>query len=541
MYLSNSSQKIWVSNLVGNDYQKWNKEFVALDCGTGTGKTYFCIHILGQYANKANKKILYLCNRNKLRRQIFEEVRSLKLSHTIWVTTYQTLQNDLKDNSWREIHYDYIIADECHYFTTDAKFNDYTDVSYKYLMKQKDSVVMWVSATAKAFFEWLQNTNKVKKKYLYSIPKDYSYVQHLYIYQKDELKSLIDDVLENEEDSKIVVFCNSANRIIEMNRIYGDTANYFCSNSAQNTKLKDICGYDIEIKTVYDKATKTNKQKEIKKVKDCIIRKDNKITFEKRILFTTTVLDNGVDLKDENIKHIFSEIIDVDSMLQSLGRKRPLTDTDTCSFYIREYQPKAIQGLLNLNNSQLSPLTLYNEDYEEFFREYGKDRQKLGKLQIFYPQFKKNKKMGEILINECRYNKYQMDNMILEQMKTDSYLSVVLKILGSQLSSISERVVVDVEQMDLFIEYLKSIEDKPLYDEDRERIKAEFETVGVKLRYKGINTFNGALDDLYGQIYTPRFTNTNENNKPLIDKRRKLEDGSNNPYRDKRYWLLRGS
>ena len=79
-------------------------------------------------------------------------------------------------------YFDYIVADECHYFTTDAKFNEYTDVSYDFLMKRKDSVVLWVSATAKTFFRWLADKGKVKKKYIYRIDKDYSYVKKLYFY-----------------------------------------------------------------------------------------------------------------------------------------------------------------------------------------------------------------------------------------------------------------------------------------------------------------------------------------------------------------------
>ena len=34
----------------------------------------------------------------------------------------------------------------------------------------------------------------------------------------------------------------------------------------------------------------------------------NHITFDRRILFATSVLDNGVDLKDVKIKHILGDI-----------------------------------------------------------------------------------------------------------------------------------------------------------------------------------------------------------------------------------------
>ncbi len=58
------------------------------------------------------------------------------------------------------------------------------------------------------------------------------------------------------------------------------------------------------------------------------------------------------------------------------------------------------------------------------------------------------------------------------------------------------------------------------------------------MRYIGINTFNGALDDIYKELYLYRFYNKDVNGNNLVDKRRKLEDGSINLNRDKKYWIL---
>ena len=521
--MANGKQKR-VSDIIGNDYKLWRNEFVVLDCGTGCGKSYFALHVLGNYARSQKKKILYLCNRSKLRKQIYDDTRRLGLLNVIYITSYQALQRDIQ--SGKAIpYYDYIVADECHYFTTDAKFNEYTDVSYEFLMKRKDTVVLWVSATAKTFFRWLSDKGKVKKKYIYRMDKDYSYVKKVYFYQKEELTTIIDDILENELQSKIVVFCNSASRMEEMHKRYADVANYFCSSTSSSTKLKNICGYD-------------NKTK---KVADCIKKlSDGKVTFEKRILFTTTVLDNGVDLKDKDIKHIFSEIFDVDSLIQSLGRKRIVDEEDSCTFYIREFQPKAVQGMLNINEAQLEPVQLYKHSYKDFFSKYGngQKRKQVGKNKIFYSFFAEDKRLSKIKVNECRYRKYEQDNNILIQMKELGHIPILNYFLGEELSSKSEYIVVDVKQIDMFMEYLKSIEGKWLFQEDRERIKEEFESIGVKLRYIGINTFNGVLEDNYKELYSCRFYNKNPEGKYYVDLRRKLEDGSVNPTRDKKFWLL---
>ncbi len=542
MYLSNSNQKLWVSNLIGDDYKEWYREFIGLNCGTGAGKTYFSFHVLSKYAQEQKKKVLYLCNRSKLRNDNYEQVKRLGLEHTVWVTTYQTLQKELKREKWNK-EFDYIIADECHYFTTDALFNGYTDISYHYLMNQKDSVVIWLSATATTFFNYLKNSGKVKPEYMYNMPKDYFYVQNLYIYQEDELVSLVNEILEDETRSKIVIFCNSKERMLYLASVFNDRANYFCSNNCKDTTVKDLCGYDIITKKIFNKKSKKIEDKSDKRVKDCIIHKtvnnEEISTFEKRILITTTVLDNGIDLKDRNIKHIFNEIFDVDSMLQSFGRKRPLDDKDTCKFYLKEWNKRAVNTFLNGNEYQLDPVVEYKNDYNSFYERYSKNRERLNKLKIFYAKFREDKSIGTIAINNCRLIKYKMDNIILKDMKEKGYLPVVLNILGDYLSSIAEVVTISPEELDSFIEYLKSMEGKPLYKEDQKRLKAEFERVGLKARYaSSINTYNGALEDNYKTLYTPRFSSEDANGKKYVDYRRKLEDGSPNPNRNKAYWIL---
>ena len=336
--------------------------------------------------------MLYLCNRSALKNQTYKRVRRLKLKN-VRVESYQNLQRDIQDG--KEIpYYDYIVADECHYFTTDALFNDYTDVAYDYVMKQKESVVIFVSATAKKFFQYLKNTNKVKKKNSYRLDKDYSYVTKLFYYQGDELRGIIDDILGNETDSKIIVFCNSGDRIIEMSEIYGDNADYYCSKNAKEKRLRDLCGWGKD---------QNGRVEEPNCIKEYA---DDLITFDKRILFTTSVLDNGVDLKDRRIKYIFSEIIDVDTMIQSLGRKRSLDKQDCCYFYIRLYQKKGLQGFINSITYQLGPVDLYKNNYGEFYKQYGngKKRARISKNKIFYNLFKQKNNYGPMLLMTIKIN-----------------------------------------------------------------------------------------------------------------------------------------
>ena len=206
----------YVSELIGEDYKSWDKETIILDCETGTGKTYFCIRILGTFAQSCNLKILYLCNRTKLKQDIVDEVWFGDLTDTIDVMSYQKLQNELMLNVELP-HYDYIIADECHYFFSDSEFNDCTDISFHYLMGQrKNSVILLVSATAKGWFSRLIENGQVTKNHRYTLGKDYSYVKHVYFYQENDLISAIDGILEEEQESKILVFCQKLDRLLDL-------------------------------------------------------------------------------------------------------------------------------------------------------------------------------------------------------------------------------------------------------------------------------------------------------------------------------------
>ena len=106
----------FVSEVIGKDYQRWKPgEKIIIDCGTGKGKTFFCLQVLCKYAASKKKKVLFLCNRKKL-----EEVikmhwleRSEGMDSFVTIMTYQKLQVLLQNHE--EIsEYDYVIVDECH-------------------------------------------------------------------------------------------------------------------------------------------------------------------------------------------------------------------------------------------------------------------------------------------------------------------------------------------------------------------------------------------------------------------------------------------
>ncbi len=506
----------YLSTLIGDDYKNFHNQLVGFSAGTGTGKSTAILEHIAPYAKEEGKSLLYLCNRSCLEVMIKDEVNRNRLTN-VTVLTYQTLESKIRKKLPIK-KYDYIVADECHYFMGDSVFNRYTDLSYKYIIpRKKNSIVILMSATAKTLFNLLIEKGILEKRYLYEIPGNYDYVKKLKFYEQDDLKILIDEILSNEQGTKIIVFCNSANRMIEMYEKYKDKANYICSDHAKNAILKKFCD------------------------NSCLDKKDGKYSFEKRILFTTTALDNGFSLKDPSIKHIFCEIFDADGMIQCFGRKRSLDKNDTCTFYVSKYSLHKIYSRLRNVKEDLEVATQYKNNRRAFMLEHQEDyRTIIAKNEIFDDNQDLEAGIYYKDINLTRYLKYQLDVKNMEQMQEYGYMEFVKGLFDSELPKRSEEIGkknLSIKEKNL-LKYLSSLKNKPLYEKDKIQITERFKRAGISLRGKGIKTMNNALDKRF-KDFPLRFTNKDENNKRLIDKNRRLENGRLNPNTNKAYWILR--
>lgn len=456
------NKKIYLSDIIGDAYKSWNNEKVILDCGTGRGKTYFIINSLCLYAAEKNKSVLYLCNRIKLIEQIKNNVERIGLLN-VDVMSYQRIQ---KEKTFRDKHYDYIIADEVHYILDDASFNYYTDITYNYLTNQKNNVVIFMSATGKSLFGWLCNRKVVTENRRYVLDTDYSYVDKVYFYNYKELNLIIDDILSRSMDDKIIVFVNSSEQMLNMNKIYKEKANYYCSASS----------------------------KELKKIRqeNCIVAIDeNNITFEKRLLFTTTALDNGVDLKDEKIKYIISEIIDPFSAIQCIGRKRPKNNKDKCNIFIADYDKTYISKRYRLNNLALEPVNLFKLKKNEFIEKYGHDR-------TFHNQYIYNDwdDGGKPKLNEVGFIKLTLNKIYYHNMLEVGFKQAMCAIYMSKelVKKVNKIAIKDVNN-NVLEEFLESIVGKQLNDSDKDILVENVKKAGLKARTYGLNSINNLFKD----------------------------------------------
>lgn len=479
--------KKYISDIIGDAYRQWHEANIIIKSGTGTGKTYFVFNILAPYATTLNKKILYLCNRKPLLEQQRKVADGLP---NVDCMTYQKLQANVNRKKTIQ-HYDYVIADEAHYLQADATFNEYTDVSWNYLKNQKGNVVIYMSASAGTLFQELQDSSFVLSEHIYSIKQRYTHIDKVFMYDKADLTKIIDYILEYYPDEKILVFVGSINRLDEMYSVYGDEADYLCS---RNRKVPYV-NYD------------------------CICNKQ----FSKRILFTTKALDNGIDIIDTDLCHIITEMFDLESTLQAIGRKRPVDMLDECRLYFRRYDGRTIAQYIKKIEKELYPVQEYLKDKDKFLELMANDNMDLRKLarenHILYADFQDE----ALKINYMALKKCQYDLKTLKDMQRTSYENVLFAYLGKELHEKLAELEIDIESKDRFAEYLGKIEGMKLFKKEQNQLKNVFrEILGTKCRTLGIKTLNGQLEDL-GYKYS-------------IES--KIEKSRQSKNRDKRFWIV---
>ena len=325
----------YASELIGDAFQHWGNGRVLLDMGTGRGKSEFVIRKMAGWAvdqflkENYDNRILMICPLTLLHEDLEKRRRAEYLmvfgddseegwdiyKEVLTVITYQKLEQLCKgDASDQRIlqelldRHRIIIADECHYWSEFSAFNINTHYSLDALLQaEKDHTMVYMSATGRDTWKLLEEKGgPTQSERIYRLPQYYEYVKAAYFYARHNLVTILKRLPAGE---KAIVFMELGDDLAEMEKIFGDTAAYYCSpfNERYRKKYSDfsVC------------------------VKDGQQLKD--------ILFTTKAMGVGIGLKDRGVKHIFIDQWNPLEIAQSLGRKRSLDADDTCTVYFRDY------------------------------------------------------------------------------------------------------------------------------------------------------------------------------------------------------------
>lgn len=372
--MMNKNERNTISDEIGNEYVNWRLgDVIFLNAQTGTGKTYFILNYLLRYAAQNGKKILYLVNRKILKDQLEEEIRSLSVGFQdyIQLETYQKLENIIKsvtkgrytienDLGWGE--FEYVVCDEAHYFFADSNFNTNTILSYWWIRQQfRGKIQIFISATLDAVknqvekdrnfrgrfytyhYGFASNYQEIdakifkKRNLTYKMNQDYSYVK---CHVLEAYSEIFEKIKKDRE--KWLIFVDNINR-----------GNELCKELKNNMDLGDGLSAD---QIVFLKADYRSNDQEFMEYE--------RITKEQRqkarILISTAVMDNGVSLKDLELRNIVLDVDIKDQFLQMLGRKRE--DGEKLNVYLIKKDKKRFQQRLQfLNRIYSRALAYYNQ------------------------------------------------------------------------------------------------------------------------------------------------------------------------------------
>lgn len=311
-----------------------------LDAQTGKGKNYWVLHTLRGYAAEKGKKIIYLCNRTALnKQQIMEAEKAVNPAKrpkaaadvseyetgSLTIMTYHRFYEKLKKHGGQFFkRFSFCVADEVHFFCSDALFNKDTEkILYAIPKVFSKCFRIYMTATPELVYdpiyaaEWeimegayapdnceayiVPETGhitreKLPKMPLYRFRPDFSAYQDVYVFSETE--KLLDEIRNSETDKWVV----------------------FVTSKSKGKEMRDAL-MDDNIDTVYiDRDSRSSTDIEIRQQWERIQSTGN--LGDSRVLITTSVLDNGFSIHDKEVANIVLFTEDKTEFLQELGRIR---------------------------------------------------------------------------------------------------------------------------------------------------------------------------------------------------------------------------
>lgn len=428
------------------EVNKWKDgDIITIAAGTGSGKSHFIKNRLYDIAKNENKKILMLIHRVNCVNQFQHEIIRDNKTDVIDIKTYQSIDSLYKrGGEFNFDQYDIICADEFHYFLFDSAYNHYTDLSLEAILNQTDKIRIFMSATGGYMRQFINNF-KNYDTIDYSVPLDFSFIRKLkYFSQNDTLDEHMENFIANGK--KAIFFIESAEKAYELYEKFEDYALFNCSRSN-------------------DKYYKHVKQD---KIESMLINE----RFDEQILITTTVMDAGVNIHDDELSNIVVDVRDIGTLIQCIGRKRLKNKNDKITLHVKNVNNMRLGGMLTHSKKNVTMARYFTEHGEQaFVRKYYRQ---FDKSNIVYVE----NKFGGITKrrNDLMYFKNELDIMQIEAMLKigkDGYIEYLGKLFNIKPEKLHEK-----EAGDKLRDYLSSIVGKRL---DKQKQNELIEMIDLKV------------------------------------------------------------
>ena len=448
-YYPHQSGKYLTDFIKENNVVSWDSRFfnscsnntVFISAPTGMGKTYFVentlVRCLMRKNNEINRKtkILWIGNRVALTRQgkqrLAEKLcditgnsdfihkiemlneKGLDSFHdfgSVVIYSYQQLTHafTFDKESFRKLfqenEFSYIVFDECHYFTSDALFNTATDLLLLEILKLSyRSLRIYMSATLEECYNVISsaefnvmrslNTRIPEEEYYYYFERNYNHIKNIFAY--DNLERLIPKIKATPKD-KWLIFVGSKK---DGKNFKENLSGYSKKDSTKKTS--DTTDMSIVFVTADSKKSSAPKNECNAYIK--IIEEEK---FEERVLISTAVLDNGINIKDSTVKHIVIDILDRTQFIQMLGRLRGNSNSEI-NLYIRNYTDEDVEKYLVRDVKDLMiRLNLDRMETKEYRQQYYES--------LTYPYDERRNNIFRLIGDSsfCDYNHYSIGKLI---------------------------------------------------------------------------------------------------------------------------------
>lgn len=367
----------FVSDGIGEDFKLWAQNPVFISAQTGMGKNTFIENTLIKNYIKTNTKILILSNRIANNRQQKERIAHLvgceeylelytpkgldniEEFKNVRIISYQKLELYL-DNFFelkKLQNYSVVVFDECHFFISDALFNNMTGKIFKSSISAfKNNLRIYMTSTPDEIFPlivekekdlWYGNRDILrftniyfpyKEILYYNFYRNYNYICPKYFNDENEILGLIK---YDNSPSKWVILVNNKKVGENLAKEIGNNATFITAES-KDSKNDD--------RIIYNQIIKEEK-------------------FSCKVLICTSALDNGINLKDNLLKHIVMFSYDKTEFLQMLGRKRVL-DGEKVNLYLCCRKLHQFNAKLHTINKQIEAICCYKNNNLTFLNRY---------------------------------------------------------------------------------------------------------------------------------------------------------------------------
>lgn len=391
-----------------------------INAPTGSGKSTFVLEHLSRIIARNGGRILLLTNRsglclqqrtmgNRLSPMPTMGTSSLR-NYPVWnnvdIITYQEAMSYIKHDWYGTIRYvQAVICDEAHFFCSDSTYNSHTSEILKaliscffwttriYMTATPDSVEPVLLLEEKiALDNYCNGTIQIEDANKQRVEENQKAEMDDALKKGENVTELKDRheremIRPNQKREDTKQWCNTVFQRHYL-QVYKFSTNYdyvrlhffrewqnivnaindasssdkwliFVRTKKQGEELKSILGKCAQF--VHADIKGNDRQS----LQDMMRRE----RFENRVLISTTILYNGINFHDDELKHIVVDSVDKSEVIQMLGRKR-IKEGDVVNLYVLVPDVEELNKRKGLTKNNLDLAHQFHNDPHRFFRDH---------------------------------------------------------------------------------------------------------------------------------------------------------------------------